>query len=293
MSGGHPPVEDAMGAIRDRMIEELRLRNRAAGTQAMYLGRVHEFVRFHRRSPDELGEAEVRAFLAHLREHRKLQPQSIGGHISALRFLYDVVLRRPEVMAHIPNPKTPKILPDVLSPAEVERLFVHIRSFPIRTLVMITYGAGLRIAEALRLRVEDIDSQRHVIHVRLGKGRKDRFVPLTDAMLFALRTYWRIERPRGPEIFAAASGHPIAAKTVRTALHRAAREARLTKRVTPHSLRHAFAAHLLELGTDIRILQLLLGHRSLETTAHYTQVSTAHLARTPSLLDRLPAARTS
>jgi len=282
-----------MGAIRDRMVEEMQLRGLRPGTQSIYLSRVRAFVRFHGRSPVALGEREVRAFLAHLRDERKLHPQTVHVHISALRFLYAVVLKRPEVVIDIPSPKVPKTLPDILSPAEVQRLFAAIHSIKIRTLVMVTYGAGLRISEACQLCVDDIDSARHVIHVRLGKGQKDRFVLLSGRMLVALRAYWKAEQPRGPELFTSSTGGRMRAETVRAALHGAAEQAGLAKRVTPHILRHSFASHLLEQGTDIRVIQLLLGHRSLQTTAHYVRVSTAHLAGTESPLDRLPGSRST
>ncbi|MFN7955793.1 MAG: site-specific integrase [bacterium] len=277
-----------MGAVRDRMVEEMQLRGLSAGTQRIYLSRVVAFVRFHGRTPVDLGEREVRTFLAHLRNERKLHPQTLHVHLAALRFLYAVVLKRPDVVVNIPTPRVPKTLPDILSPTEVEQLFAAITSIKIRTLVMVTYGAGLRISEACRLRVDDFDSARHVIHVRLGKGQKDRFVLLSGRMLLALRAYWRAERPRGPVIFPSTTGREMRPETVRAALHGAADQAGLAKRVTPHVLRHSFASHLLEQGTDIRVIQLLLGHRSLQTTAHYVRISTAHLAGTQSPLDRLP-----
>jgi len=275
------------------MIEEMRLRGFCASSQLVYLNQARAFVRFHRRSPEELGAKEVRAFLAHLRDVRHLRPQSIRTYLVILRFLFDVVLKRPDVMRDIPNPKVPKTLPDVLSLTEIERLFAAIHSPRIRTLVLVLYSTGLRISEACRLAVGDIDSQRHVIHVRLGKGQKDRLIPLNGRVLLAMRAYWKAERLQGLLLFPSSTGRPVAPDVVRTALHGAALQAGLTKRVTPHVLRHSFATHLLEQGTDLRVVQLLLGHRSIQTTAHYVRVSTRHLVDTPNPVDRLPSLSTT
>lgn len=277
-----------MGHTRDRMNEDLRLRGYREKTIYTYLGCASAFVGHFGRPPSEIGREEVRSFLLHLINDRKLQPGTLKSYVGAIRFLYQVTLDQAEVVADIKWPRQPRKLPVIPSCSEVEAVFAQLPSLRHRAILMAAYGAGLRITEACQLGVGDIDSQRGLIHVRNGKRGRDRYVMLPAQLLAVLREYWRAARPPGPQLFP--SGGKTGALTpdaVRKALHRAVARARLTKRVTPHSLRHAFATHLLEGGTDIRTIQVLLGHASIRTTAHYTQVSRQVIAATTSPLDTL------
>lgn len=278
-----------MGMLRDRMEADLKLRNYAARTQGEYLRIMRCFTVYCGRSPDEVGEEEVRRYLLHLRDERKLGPSTLKVQGAALRFFYVVTLRRPNVVCSLGSPRVPRKLPDVLSMAEVEALLGAIRSLKYRALVMMTYAAGLRISEACRLCVEDIDSGRGVIHVRHGKGGDDRYVMLAERLLTALREYWRVQRPPRPYLFpGGVPGSPVRPESVRRVIKDAVRRAGISKPVTPHLLRHTFATHLLEAGTDIRTIQVLLGHRTIRTTQLYAQVSTGLIARTKSPLDLIP-----
>lgn len=284
-----------MGKLRDRMIEDLQLRNYAASTCERYVHCAWEFAAYHRRPPEQMGEDEVRQFLAHLAMEREVGPATRKMYIASLKFLYEKTLRRPEVVAHIPWPKVPQALPDILSGTEVFCLLDALASPKHRAIVMTAYGAGLRVSEVCSLRTSDIDSRRMLIHVHTGKGGRSRYVPLPERVLFTLRRYWSATRPTGPELF---PGQPprrtISAEAVRQQVRNAAAKAGLEKRVTPHVLRHTFATHLLELGTDVRVIQMLLGHRSIRTTLRYTRVTDKHLARTQSPVDVLgtPKAKT-
>jgi site-specific recombinase XerD len=207
---------------------------------------------------------------------------------AALRFLYIVTLKRDWSIDEIPMSKVPLKLPQVLSADEIIRLLESIRSIKHRTVLMVAYAAGLRISEATHLRVRDIDSQRMVLRVEQGKGNTDRYVMLSPRLLEFLRTYWRIGRPQYWLFPGSPPDKPIDPNTVRQACHAARRRAGITKPVTPHTLRHAFATHLLESGTDVRTIQLLLGHRSLATTSRYLKVATSTVCATASPFDRLP-----
>jgi integrase/recombinase XerD len=277
-----------MGAIREKMKADLDLRRFAETTKKEYLRRAQNFVAHFRRPPTELGPAEIRAFLAHLVQERKVGAATHHMYVAAIKFLYATTLGRPQVVASIPWPKRPKTLPDVLTGGEVEHLFRQVKSIKHRTILMTGYGAGLRISEACSLRTADIDSQRMLIHVRGGKGAKDRYVMLSGRLLVALRTYWKAIRPQGPFLFPGAiPGHPISTGAVQRVLHKVVVHAGFKKRVTAHSLRHGFATHLLETGTDIRKIQQLLGHASIQTTARYTKVTERHIGQTKSPLDML------
>jgi site-specific recombinase XerD len=283
-----------MGRIRERMEADLELKGFARTTRKEYLLRVRHFVAHFGRSPDELGEKDVRQFLLHLVRDRGVRATTHRMYVAALRFLLVVTLQRPEVVAAIPWPKVPRTLPEILSGGEVERLLAAVRSLKHRALLMTAYGAGLRISEACTLEVGDIDSKRMFIHVREGKRGKDRYVMLSPKLLDALRLHWRRSRPRGRYLFPGGfPGAPISASAVHRVLKKAVADAGLTKRVTFHSLRHGFATHLLETGADIRTIQKLLGHSSIQTTARYTAVTKQHIGRTRSPLDLLgtPAAR--
>jgi site-specific recombinase XerD len=281
-----------MGMLRDKMKADLKLRRYRSGTIDNYLLCARRFAAFHHRSPAEMGEEEMRRFLLHLVEERRIGPAGHKMHVAALKFLYGVTLERPEVAVRVPWPKVPVKLPDILDGSEVERLLAAIASLAHRAIAMTAYGAGLRISEACSLRITDIDSKRGVIHVRDGKRGRDRYVMLSQRLLGFLRDYWRAVHPAGPELFPASTKSGVVSpQSVRSAIRKAVAKAKITKRVTPHVLRHCFATHLLDGGADIRTIQVLLGHGSIRTTARYTQVSTRQIARTKSPLDRLGKTR--
>jgi site-specific recombinase XerD len=212
-------------------------------------------------------------------------------YAGALSFLYGVVLERPEVMARVPRRKAPMKLPVLLSPADLVRLIAAVRSMAVRTVAMLAYGAGLRVSEACRIRVDDIDSRRMVLHIREAKRGRERYVMLSPRLLEALRAYWRAQRPVGPALFPGRCGNETMARaTVCKALRKAARECGIAQRVTPHLLRHGFATDLLEQGVDLRTVQVLLGHASISSTIRYVHVTTARVKHVVSPLDRLPAA---
>ena len=276
-------------STRDRMVAEMELRNLSAATIENYVRCCDRFVEHYMRQPDQLGETEVRCYLLHLLKVRQLSPSALKMHVAGLRYLFGVTLRRPEVVKHVPWPKVPRSLPEILSGTEVEELLGAVASFVHRTILTSAYGAGLRLGEACRLGCSDIDSKRMVLRVRQGKGKKDRYVMLSERLLLLLREYWLTAKPPGDALFPGAGGEGTFASpdTVRGALRRAVKACGLTKRIVPHTLRHSFATHLLESGTDLRTIQVVLGHSSIRTTARYTQVSTQHLARAKSPLDLL------
>lgn len=283
-----------MGQLRDKMYEDLKLRGYRKKTTVEYLRWGRLFAAYHHRSPQEMGEPEVRAYLMHLLEQKRARPASHKMAVASLRFLYGVTLGRPEVAVRIPWPKVPHTLPEILSGTEVLALFSALPSIKHRAVVMTTYAAGLRISEVCRLRTTDLDAQRGLIHIRDGKGARDRYVMLSPQLLLFLRQYWSLARKQDPDAKTGALLFPgetaagcISEEAVRKALKAAAQTAGVSKRTTPHVLRHSFATHLLEAGEDIRTIQVLLGHRSIRTTARYTQVSARHIGRTKSPLDRL------
>jgi integrase/recombinase XerD len=276
-----------MTPLRRRMIEDMELRNFSPRTIKVYVQRVATFAKHFGRSPERLGAAEIRAFLLFLVQEKRASWSYFNQALCALRFLYNVTLGKDWVLDGIACPKGQKKLPVVLSPAEVAQFFEAIPGLKHRALLMTAYAAGLRVSEVVALRIDDIDSRRMVIRVRQGKGRKDRYVMLSPRLLDLLRTYWKAARPRD-WLFPGRDGdRPITAGAVMEACQVAGRAAGLGKHVTVHTLRHSFATHLLEAGTDLRTIQLLLGHRSLKTTAIYTHVSAAALEATQSPLDRL------
>jgi integrase/recombinase XerD len=277
-----------MGQIRDRMQQDLVRAGYSTATTRHYLACVKDFVdHFGGRSPLKLGQDEMRAFVEEL-ERRELSPQRVRQYLAALKFLYGRTLGRPEQIAWIAFPRAKRRAPGILSGSEVARVLDAIESVTCRAVATVCYGAGLRVAEARRLEVKDILSDRGLLHVRAGKGGHERFAMLSPRLLTTLREYWRAVRPTPPLLFPSALGpRPIHAETVRTALREAARIAKVNKRVTPHVLRHSFATHLLEMGVEMRIIQQLLGHASMRSTALYAQVTSAIVKRTKSPLDVL------
>jgi integrase/recombinase XerD len=277
-----------MGTIHDRMAEDLRLKNYATGTQTQYLRCAERFIDFFDRPPSRLSEANIRKFFVNLTDKKKASLASIKMHVASVRFLYSVTLHQPKKVENLLLPKVPHPLPDILSGAEVGHLLEAVESPKHRVILMTAYAAGMRIGEACSLRTGDIDSKRMVIHVRDGKRGKDRYVMLSPVLLCALREYWRQFRPTGAELFPGDKPETcIGSGAVRGAMKQALNKAGIKKRVTPHSLRHAFATHLLEDGADIRVIQELLGHGSIRSTARYTHVSTNHIAKQKSPLDRI------
>lgn len=278
-----------MGKTRDAMLADMELRRYRPATQRKYLRCAIKFVRYFMLAPEELGEREVRQFFVHLVREKEVSAYVLKLYVAAIKFLYTFTLRQPEVVHWLPWPKVPKSLPVVLSGTEVLALLEAVESLKYRAILMCAYGSGLRVSEACQLKTGDIDSKRMVIHVRDGKHGRDRYVMLGVQLLAALRSWWRIERP-GRENFLFSGARPgthVTPRTVGLVVKKAARAAGLEKRVSPHVLRHSFATHLLESGTDIRVIQALLGHASIRTTQRYVHVSTAHVGRTKSPLDLL------
>jgi site-specific recombinase XerD len=271
------------------MLEDMQVRNLALTTQESYVQQVTQFARHFHQSPEELGPEAIRAYQVYLTQERQLAPGSISIAVAALRFLYKVTLQRDwPVIELIPAPKKPQTLPIVLSRAEVQQFLESVPQRKHRTVLTVCYAAGLRISEAVRLQLTDIDSQRMVLRVEQGKGQKDRYVMLSPKLLELLRAWWKVARPR-PWLFPGGrpGGH-ITQRAVERVSRQAQRACGIPKPITPHSLRHAFATHLLEAGADLRRIQLLLGHRSLATTARYLRVATSTVCATASPFDLLP-----
>ena len=277
-----------MGELRDRMDGDLRLRGYAEVPRSEYLRSVYQFAAHYRRSPAALAAEDVRAYLLHLTEHLHFSPANLKMRVAALKFLYTVTLNRPEVVERIAYPKVPRTLLDIPSPGEVAKVLGALHSPRHRLALFCAYGAGLRVSEACKLCVGDIDSQRMVIHVRAGKGGRDRYAMLSPVLLDALRQYYRAERPPKPYLFpSAVPGKPLPVEGLQTALRVALGRSGVSKRITPHTLRHAFATHSLEAGTDLRVIQVLLGHANIRTTTRYVHVSTKLIASTRSPLDAI------
>lgn len=278
-----------MTALRNRMLEDMQIRNLALNTQTSYLLQVSQFARYFGKSPELLGREEIRAYQLYLTQEKKLSPGSITIAVSALRFLYNVTLRRDwKPQDIIPAPKTPKKLPIILSPEEVLQFLSCVTASNHHAILTCCYAAGLRISEAIALQVPHIDSQRMMIRVEQGKGQKDRYVMLSPKLLETLRSWWRQERPQ-PWLFPGSiPGMHITRGAVEVACQEAQQQSGIPKPITPHTMRHCFAVHLLEQGVDVRTIQLLLGHRSLATTARYLRIATTKVCSTTSPLDLLP-----
>jgi site-specific recombinase XerD len=275
------------------MLEELERRNYAQSTIRAYIRTVEHFARHFHRSPDQLGPEHIRQYQAAMFRTWKLAPNTVTQRLAALRFFYIQVLKRAWSVAETPYPKKVLHLPEILSLQEVTRLIDATETPFQRILVMTLYATGARRAEVAHLKVSDIDSQRMVVHIRGGKGRKDRDVMLSPALLEALRTYWRGLRHK-PTVWLFpgnrwhTSNRPVTTKVLWTACQQAALRAGLEhKHIHPHTLRHCFATHLLEAGADLRTIQILLGHRDLEETTIYLHLSNKHLSATASPLDML------
>jgi site-specific recombinase XerD len=288
-SFGYPiPTARKVSPLRQRMIDDMTVRNFAPNTQESYLHQVSLFARHFGRSPERLGPEEIRSYQLYLAKERKAAVGTRTVAVSALRFLYQVTLQREWALEMIVAPKSEHRLPEILSPEEVLRLLQAAPSFTHHVIFSTMYGTGVRVSEVVHLHTADIDSQRMTIRIEQGKGRKDRYVQLSPKLLDLLRIYWRKLRPQQWLFPGKVPDEPLSRDAVGNAVSLAGQRAGLKKKASPHSLRHAYAVHLLESGTDLRKIQLLLGHRSLSTTARYLRLATSSVCATTSPLDLLP-----
>jgi len=276
-----------MTALRQRMIDDLQLRNYAPGTIDAYVRHVAEFAKYFGQSPDQLGPEQIRQYQLYLIRQKKAAWGTFNQVVCALRFFYQITLGRPSIVEQVPFPKQPRRLPVVLSQSEVRAVLEAKSNLKHRAILNTLYASGLRVSEVTNLQVTDIDSARNLIRVRQGKGRKDRKVMLSPNLLTLLREYWKAYRPAHWLFPGMKPDQPLDRCSVYLICKQAGDSAGLTKTVTPHVLRHSFATHLLEAGTDLRTIQLLLGHRNLKSTALYVHVSALVLRSTTSPLDRL------
>ena len=281
--------------LRQRMIDDMRLRKLADKTQTHYLRAVRQFAAYLGRSPDTASTEDLRNYQLHLVD-QGISPVSLNAAISGLKFFFDITLGRAELMARMQPVRVPRTLPVVLSPEEVSRLIAAAGNLKHQTTLSVAYGAGLRASEVVALKVGDVDSQRMTLRIEQGKGRKDRYAMLSPVLLERLRVWWKVARAQGtmldggwlfPELNPIES---LSTRQLNRAIHAAAELAQIDKRVSMHTLRHSFATHLLEQKVDIRVIQVLLGHKKLETTALYTQVATDLLREVISPLERLQPA---
>ena len=280
-----------MTHLRKMMLEEIQRRHYSHRTAKAYVRIVRDFAQHFHSLPNKLGPEQIRQYQAHLFQTKKLTPATVSQYASALRFFFVKTLRRSFLAEHIPFPKQPRRLPTVLSPEEVARLIDSANNLFHRTLLMTLYSTGMRRAEVCRLQVTDIDSRRMMIRIQQGKGRRDREVPLSPKLLESLRTYWRWIKPK-TFLFPGTVKHcgadvPISSNTVWFACRQAAKAAGITKHLSPHTLRHSYATHLLEAGADLRTIQILLGHSRLEHTLVYLHLSPKHLQAIANPLDSL------
>lgn len=284
--------DPGVSPLRRRMVDDMRMRKFAPKTQSGYLRAVRQFARFLERSPDTATVEDLRNYQLYLVDHGT-SPVSLNAAISALKFFFDVTLSQPELMARMHPVRVPRKLPVVLSPDEVRRLIAAAGNLKHQTALSVAYGAGLRASEVVALKVSDIDSQRMTLRIEQGKGRKDRYAMLSPVLLERLRLWWRVARAQGSMLdggwlFPGMDPvDPLSTRQLNRAVHAAAEAAQIDRRVTPHTLRHSFATHLLEQKVDIRVIQVLLGHKQIETTALYVQVATDLLREVISPLERL------
>jgi integrase/recombinase XerD len=277
--------------LRKMMLEELQRRNYSQATLRAYLLAVRQFAEYFHRPPDQLGPDHIRQFQSYLFQEKKLCPQSVAQRVAGLRFLFVKTLHRHYMLEHLPRPKVVRRLPIILSQEEVGQLIDSASNLFHRAMLMTLYSTGIRRTEMCRLKVEDIDSQRNIIHIRAGKGGRDRDVPLSPKLLETLREYWRWMRPKTYLFPGTVNGLradiPISDKMPWHACREAAQRAGITKRVAPHTLRHSWATHLLEGGADLRTIQVLLGHAKLEHTMVYLHLSQKHLTAVANPLEAI------
>lgn len=278
-----------MTALRKQMLQDLELGGYAPSTCATYVNSIRDIAKYFRRPPDQVTRDELRGYVTFLKDERCQSAKRLRGHIAAIKFFFTRTLGREDMVSFLSWPPVTMKLPTVLSIDEVAALLRSLKQPTCRMVATTIYATGLRIREVCLLETRDVDASRELIHVRQGKGSKDRLVPLSPRLLSLLRVHWKEEHPQAPYLFGARQARgPMRPATVRSALHAASVPARIEKRVTPHVLRHSFATHLLEAGTDLRVIQALLGHESIRSTERYTRVSTELLKQATSLLDRLP-----
>ena len=281
-----------MTSLRQRVLNELQRRNYSTETTRGYIHAIKRFAEFFGKSPETLGGEEIRQFQLHLLKEKKLAPGTVEGRMSALRFLYKKTLKRRDIAYDdLVFPKVPRKLPVVLSPEEITRMIEAAPNLMHRTILMVLYATGIRRAEASLLKVSDIDSERMVIHILQGKGSRDRDVPMTPKLLEALREYFRWKRPK-VYLFPSTAGHrgveqPLSDHTIWYICSEAAKRAGIKKTVGAHTRRHSFATTLMEAGTDLRTIQLLMGHAHLEHTMVYLHLSQRHLHAAPNPLDQI------
>jgi integrase/recombinase XerD len=289
-SSSHTP-----SPLRQRMIEDMRMRKLAPKTQTTYIRAALKFAKYLGRSPATASAEDLRRFQLHLVDHGA-SPITLNATIVGLNFLFDVTLGRPDLMAKMQSVRVPRKLPVVLSKEEVSRLIAAVGHLKHQTALSVAYGAGLRVSEVVALKVTDIDSQRMTLRVEQGKGSKDRYAMLSPILLERLRVWWRVARAQGKMLdggwlFPGLNPiEPLSTRQLNRAVHEAAEVAKIDKRVSMHTLRHSYATHLLEQKVDIRVIQVLLGHKKLETTALYTQVGTDILREVMSPLETLQPA---
>jgi integrase/recombinase XerD len=279
-------TDKAISPLRQRMIEDMTIRDLSPRTQQNYVEKIKGFAAFIGRSPDTASAEDVRRYQLHLVRNRGVAA-TVNQTVSALRFFFRVTVKRPDIIAHTAYVAQPRKLPVVLSPEEVARLLNATRKLKYKAALSAAYGAGLRAGEVVALNVSDIDSQRMLIRVERGKGRKDRYVMLSPRLLALLRAWWKVERPKG-WLFAARDGvNPLSKRQLHKACQTAVRLAGIDKPVSLHTLRHSFATHLLEQNTNIRVIQVLLGHANVDTTTIYTHVARKTISGTVSPLEHL------
>lgn len=276
-----------MTPLRQRMIEDMGVRNLSPRTQRLYVNGVAKFAQYFGKSPERLGPEDIRTYQVYLVYEKHLSWSTFNGAVCALRFLYNVTLGKDWAIRRIPFGKIERKLPIVLSRSEVEAFLNALTNIKYRAILMTAYATGLRTSEVVCLRVSDIDSRRMVVRVEQGKGRKDRYVMLSPKLLTFLREYYRVVRPHDWLFPGRIPGRHITAMVVRRGYQVARAASGIRKKVTVRALRHSFATHLLEDGNDLRTIQILLGHRSLQTTARYTHVSAKTVCATSSPLDSL------
>jgi integrase/recombinase XerD len=280
-----------MGALREQMERQMVLRRMSVRTRQSYSAAVAQLAKHCRRQPDRLTAAEIQSYLLYLIEERKLASSSCNVALHGLRFFYHETLKRPDMQFAIPRARAPQRLPDILSREEIERLFTAANLLKHRVLLMTTYAAGLRVSEVCALKVTDIDSERMTIRVEQGKGAKDRYTLLSPRLLKELRLYWQAHRPK-LWLFPAArdADRPLNAHAAQRMFYAARDQAKITKRCGIHGLRHAFATHLLEAGTDVHTIQRLMGHTDIHTTMRYFHLASQKIAATDSPLELLSPA---
>jgi len=276
-----------MSELRKRMIRDMQSRNFSPGTQRRYLRAVIGLAEYYHRSPDKINIEEIQDYIVHLLSERKLAVGSCHAIITGLRFFYTVTLKQDGASVDIPQIKRETRLPEILSPEQLEKLFAAPRKLKHRVLLMTAYSAGLRVNELVHLKVTDIHSDRMMIRVEQGKGRKDRYTLLSKRLLSELRAYWQIKRPAVWLFPGIKRQKPLCARMAQKAYAKAVAKAGITRKGGIHTLRHCFATHLLEAGEDIRTIQLLMGHSSILSTVRYLQVTSKTLQGTQSPLDLL------